>query len=557
VALKALDPGDAAYIVKTSWREGGQEKVYEQRIDMPVRSPYPVITLSGSDSFESGDVRIQVGKDSFIGAITGQLVFSDTPLVDLTKAAGFLAHYPYGCLEQTLSSAWPFLVLPDAIAEIDPFLVNSAAVKLKTGYALTRLQSMQLYDGSFVKWPGNASPYNWGSVYAAHFLVEARKAGVDYPEEMLNSALNWLKQFLASIPDSNRYQHRETDDFTTKAYAAYVLALNGEKPLSWLQYLGENKDRMWPSGRIWLAGAYALVEGKADVLRELGEWRADSLTPEALYETLDSNVRNAAQLLSIWTEIEPKSPEATRLVQQLLSWGKQDRWYSTQENAAVTMALGRYVVRAGYEKAQLEGVLKSGEEEKTGEGNEIATFRSGEKTSLEVADLPGSLTLSTRGTGSGYYAWSVTGTPSSAPSPARKGLVLEYRWADRKGEPLSSSEPLPKTLDQGTEILATLTLKPSLPLTNVVISYLLPGGLELENPRLQNDGEQETPGVRYDVRDDRLLIFIDRLPQTTEYQFTMRAVTRGNFAVPPLAAEGMYDPDIRFVGAVGENLVIK
>jgi uncharacterized protein YfaS (alpha-2-macroglobulin family) len=95
----------------------------------------------------------------------------------------------------------------------------------------------------------------------------------------------------------------------------------------------------------------------------------------------------------------------------------------------------------------------------------------------------------------------------------------------------------------------------------VVISYLLPGGLELENPRLRDEAEQgqeqETPGVRYDVRDDRLLIFVDRLTQVTEYRFTMRAVTRGNFAVPPLAAEGMYDPDIRFVGSVGENLVIE
>jgi uncharacterized protein YfaS (alpha-2-macroglobulin family) len=567
VTLKALEPGEAVYVVKTLWQEGGQDKVYEQRIDMPVRSPYPVITLSGSGSFASGDARIQVREDSFLGATTGKLVFSDTPLVDLTKATSFLASYPYGCLEQTLSSAWPFLVLPDAIAEIDPLLVNSTAVKLKTDYALTRLQSMQLYDGSFAKWPGDATPYNWGGVYATHFLVEARKAGVDYPEGMLVSAVNWLKQFLASMPGSGGYKYRERDDFTTKAYAVYVLALNGEKPLGWMQYLGENKEFMWPSGRIWLAGAYALTEGKADVLRELGNWNGDLLEPEALYETLESNVRNAAQLLSIWAEIEPKSPEAVKLVQTLLNWGKQNQWYSTQENATVTMALARYVTRAGYEKSQLEGVLKYGEEEGEEKGKEkeeekkeekkIASFRSGEKTSLEVADLPASpLTLSVMGTGRGYYAWSVTGMPSKAPSPERKGLILECHWANRKGETLPLSAPL----EQGTEILATLTLSPSLPLNDVVISYLLPGGLELENPRLRGDEEeeeQETQGVHYDARDDRLLIFIDHLTQATEYKFTMRAVTRGNFAVPPLAAEGMYDPDIRFVGSVGENLEIR
>ena len=91
-----------------------------------------------------------------------------------------------------------------------------------------------------------------------HFLVEARKAGVPYPEEMLRGAMNWLKEYLASLPD-NRYPSAEKDDFTTKAYGTYVLALSGEKPLGWIEYLKENQTNMWPSGAIWLAGAAALT----------------------------------------------------------------------------------------------------------------------------------------------------------------------------------------------------------------------------------------------------------------------------------------------------------
>jgi uncharacterized protein YfaS (alpha-2-macroglobulin family) len=319
-----------------------------------------------------------------------------------------------------------------------------------------------------------------------------------------------------------------------------------------MQYLSENKDDMWPSGRIWLAGAYVLTEGKADVLRGLGDWAVKAPDPEALHETLESDVRNAAQLLSIWTEIEPKSTEAARLVQMLLTWGKENKWYSTQENAAVTMALGRYAARAGYEKSSLEGVLKGGEKGETEKEGEIVSFRSGEKTSLEVADLPDSLTLSATGTGSGYYAWSVTGTPSAAPSPESKGLALDCRWTDRKGDALSPP------FEQGTEIQAILTLKPSLPVNNVAVSYLLPAGMELENPRLRGDGERDAPqGARYDVRDDRLLIFVDRLTHVAEYRFAMRAVTKGNFVAPPLAAEGMYDPGIRFVGPSGGSVEIR
>jgi uncharacterized protein YfaS (alpha-2-macroglobulin family) len=547
VDLRAERLGKAVYTVKTSWNEKAGDKTYEQSIDMPVRSPFPVVTLSGSGVFESGDVKIEIPKDTFADPVSGKLLLSDTPLVDLAKATSFLTAYPYGCLEQTLSAAWPFLILPDAISEIDPLLVDSNAVKFKTDAALARIQAMQLYDGSFAKWPGNGTPYNWGSVYAAHFLVEARKAGVDYPEEMLKGSLNWLKQFLASIPGSSAYRYRERDDFTTKAYAVYVLALNGEKPLGWMHYLKENTNDMWPSGRIWLAGAYALVEGRADALRELGSGSGSAtLAPEALYETLDSDVRNTAQLLSIWSEVEPKAMEAANLVQSLLDSGKRNLWYSTQENAAAAMALGRYLLKTGYEKSQLEGVL-------TDNGQEVLPFRSGEKKSAEIVSLSASPMLRTAGTGSGYYSWSVTGTPLSAPTPDRKGLTVECAWRDAKNNLL----PLDQPIEQGTKIVVTLSLTPAVSIGDVAVSCLLPAGLEIENPRLKGGEEEETPSVRYDVRDDRLLLFIDRLSQKTDYRFEVRAVTRGSFVVPPLAAEGMYNPGVRFVGPVMGNITIK
>jgi uncharacterized protein YfaS (alpha-2-macroglobulin family) len=551
-AFKALAPGTAVYTVKTAWKENGEEKSYEQRIEMPVRSPFPVVTLSGSGFFQSGDVKIDLQPiQNFEGPVKGSLVLADTPFVDLTRAVNFLANYPYGCLEQTLSAAWPFLVLPDAIAEIDPLLVRSDTVRRKTDYALRRLQSMQLYDGSFAKWPGGNTPYNWGSVYAAHFLVEARKSGVDYPEEMLTKAVAWLKSFMASLPsvtlsDSNETRKfLEKDDMTTKAYAAYDLTLYGEKPLGWLHYLKENEESLWASGRIWLAGAYSLIDGRADALRKLGSWSDSKIT--ALYGTLESNVRNTAQLLSLWAEVEPRSPETLRLALRLLDWGKLNLWYSTQENAAVAMALGRYLLKVGHEKSGLTGVL-------TREGLPVAPFQSGERTAVEMQSLLDgpSLSMRTTGTGSGYYSWTATGTPSSAPDPDSAGLSAQIAWLDRKGNPIPRNKPLA----QGTEVVASLTLQPSLPIADVAISYLLPAGMELENPRLEENG-QEIAGVINDIRDDRLLLFADRLSKPVTYRFVMRAVTRGTFAVPPLAAEGMYNPDVRFVGKMEGKLTIE
>ena len=124
--------------------------------------------------------------------------------------------------------------------------------------------------------------------------------------------------------------------------------------------------------------------------------------------------------------------------------------------------------------------------------------------------------------------------------------------------------------------------------SDVVLSFLLPGGLEVENPSLatsgaaaetrspdregDSEGEEEADGEDYaeesspaqrsglylDLREDRLLLFLDGLyggPVWTTHAFTMRAVSRGTFTVPPLAAEGMYNPEINVIGKSAKVII--
>ncbi|GHS90587.1 hypothetical protein AGMMS49957_16910 [Synergistales bacterium] len=565
VKLQATQPGTAVYRVKTDWKEGGVDKTYEQTIEMPVRSPFPVVTLSGSGFFRDGETKtdLSAAKNSLSSSVVGKFTMAETPLAELTRAVNFLANYPYGCLEQTISSAWPFVVLPDGLAEIDPLLFQSDAVKRKLESALIKVQGMQLYDGSFARWAGDGEPYNWGSVYAAHFLVEARKAGFDYPEEMLNGVLVWLKQFMASqpaIPAAPDYVQESVlrADFTTKAYAVYVLTLAGEKPLGWLHHLKENESQMWPSGRIWLAGAASLMDGRADALRELDNVQSGvagaSEAPSSPGYTLESEVRNSAQLLSLWSAVEPGSDEAAGLAQRLLSWGRENKWYSTQENATVAMALGRYILNSGL-GLSADGKNTLSAELTDDDGRNIASFGGGKTTTLDVSDLPdGVLSIRSQGNGQGYYAWTVTGTPIAAPKPEKKGMSVDYIWSDRDGAVLPKNEPLA----QGTEVVVTLVITPSLPISDVAVSCLLPSGFEIENPRLLGTGESEPYGLRRDMRDDRMLFFINNIISGPRIvRFRVRAVTKGAFVIPPVAAEGMYDAGVRFIGNSEGSVVIR
>ena len=201
------------------------------------------------------------------------------------------------------------------------------------------------------------------------------------------------------------------------------------------------------------------------------------------------------------------------------------------------------------EKADLKGTLSGG-------GKELVSYKSGKSASIELtAKGPNAFTLSAEGKGKGYYSWNLTGTPKSQPRSEHKGLNVECAWFDEKGNAVDMTRPIP----QGTRLTVTLTLKPSAAVSNVALSYLLPAGLELDNPRL-DDTAEVTPGsygIVNDVRDDRLLLFFDRVDGEVSYGFKARAVTRGTFAVPPVSAVGMYDPSVRFIGRSQQELVIE
>lgn len=84
---------------------------------------------------------------------------------------------------------------------------------------------------------------------------------------------------------------------------------------------------------------------------------------------------------------------------------------------------------------------------------------------------------------------------------------------------------------------------------NVAMVDRFGAGLEVENPRLNRghvtDWSGGTPwNLTYmNLRDDRVEFFGHLEPnQTVEVIYTLRAVTAGEFASPPVKAEAMYEP---------------
>jgi uncharacterized protein YfaS (alpha-2-macroglobulin family) len=132
--------------------------------------------------------------------------------------------------------------------------------------------------------------------------------------------------------------------------------------------------------------------------------------------------------------------------------------------------------------------------------------------------------------------------------------VARREYLDSEGNPLSL-----ENLSLGEQIVVKITAETKeRSLENVVVNDLLPACLEIENPRLETTGKLNwIPRDNYeldymDIRDDRLLLYLS-LYNGRKFQFyySARVVAAGEFTIPPVAAECMYDPTIASAASSG------
>lgn len=583
--------GEGTLVLQTTV-PGDANNSFSQSFNLPVRPANPRVSMSASGKLQAGSNSLELNLAADIvnsalpGSLEGQIAISASPQANLMPALSFLQSYPYGCLEQTVSTAWPYLVMPD-IMEQAGFISKKKAGKESGQKAGTnpaapflesivaRVASMQLWDGSFSSWPGGGATDPWSSLYATHFLLESSKI-VSVPEGVLGRALDWTRSYLAFTPGANAFFGVQPS-YTAKAYACYILALKGEPPFAWMQHLTENSRKMYPSGQILLAGAKALAAGNASPLQALQ--LKDNTQSDGYNSTLESQTRNNALLLLIWSAVEPRATEAAELalaLEQEATTGLR----TTQEAGLTVFALGRYLEKTAEERKKYTANVLWGNKSvaKGSEAKALVVNDLGKLLSEKTPDKEEQLTVQIDGAGRPYYAWTMSAVPLLAPKAHSNGLELKRQWADADDKvidlPDGSAKPPVPVLALGQRVFVTLTLTPAKPMRDVVVVDVLAGGLQVENPRLiggsgfedgaalsesdqgentdNSDTNMPKENVRLDLRDDRLVLIVDYLEKPLTYTYSLRAITRGVFALPPVAAEGMYAPQINALTSAGQ-----
>ena len=563
-------PGDqlAYFTLKTGSKTGkatihltasGNGQQTKETIEIEVRNPNPVVTLRNSQWIEAGQEAelsyTLAGSSSANNQV--QLEVSRIPSVDISRRFDFLYNYQHHCTEQLTSKALPLLFVSQFKA-VD----EQEAEKIKTNVqeAIRQIYARQLPNGGFVYWPGNAVADEWITSYTGMFLTLAQEKGYAVHPNVLNkwkrfqraAAQNWRMP-----QEASNWQIWQSE--LQQAFRLYTLALAGAP-----EYGAMNRMKEQPGLSIqakWrLAAAYALT-GK---MKPAGELVYNAETTVIPYSSMNliygSSDRDEAMILEtlILMKRDRDALQQAKKVSQNLA---QENWFSTQSTAFALMAMGRLA-------EQLSGTLDF---TWSWNGKQQPAVKSAKAVfEKEIATSLKSGTVSVKNQGKGALSVDlITRTQllnDTLPAIA-DNIRLDVKYTDMAGSPISVED-----IRQGTDFMSAVTLSNisgTSDYSNLALTHIIPSGWEIYNERMivpeassSNSNEANTPessADKYtykDIRDDRVLTYFDlRRGESKTFTVRLQATYAGNFILPAIQCEAMYDAAVQARTKAGRTTV--
>jgi uncharacterized protein YfaS (alpha-2-macroglobulin family) len=485
-----------------------------------------------------------------------ELLIDRTGLADLGPSLRYLIHYPYGCLEQTMSGFVPLLTVRELGKSLA--LPELAGEKLDTYIKLgvTKVIRHQHADGHFSLWP-DSKPYPHLTVYALWGLNEAKKSGVKVERRALDLGLGALRGWV-NDPARNFGPGDETG---TLAMAAFVMSDLGAPDPALNARLFQARKALPVYGKAFLARALARSKGSpADIQSLLAEIGAavriqgdsavvdDPIAPETWY--FSSASRSMALVALALLEQAPKSTAIEPLVFGLKKRRQGGRWGNTQENVYGLLAIAAYARAQGSGKAKLN--VRAGEQSLSD-----ATLSGGAITRVRVplASLTRGALLTIEASEPVFYSAVLYKVrPEPVAGALEHGFAVRREYLDFK-----SGAPVSK-LRVGDLVKVRLHITTSQGRRYVAITDPLPSGFESVNTALASERDvsgQESRAWFWDyraLRDERTDWFIDTLEAgTRELDYVLRATHAGSFTVPPTRAHEMYQESV--MGHAASNVL--
>jgi hypothetical protein len=536
-------------------------------LEIPVR-PWGLhlnSALSGSLAAEKADVKEKIVLPNDINANASSLRIDLAPSVagTLMSALDFLASYPYGCVEQTMSSFLPNILVTKAVKELG-LNPPAASVELekKIAAGLERLYQFQHEDGGWGWWETDET-HPFMTAYVVAGLAQAREAGYRIEEHRLERGRRSLLMQINENP-------RALVDI--RAYLIYALSLSGGLYQDFVDDLYEKREKLSPNGQALLALTLArqhdpraqefvkLLEQSAQTQGPYAWWKSER--QEMLDFSSDNSFETTAYCLKALAQLNPKSellPKAARWLIDRRTGGYY--WDSTERTAMTIYGLIDYLKVSGelkpnYTLAVFVNGKKVGERQMT--EKDVANPQPWMIT-LNAPDVhAGANELRLVKSGPGVLYWSAVAsyfTREPKPAPAGSTALNVLRQYSKlvpekiQDRIVYEEKPLEGTVQSGDVIVVRLTVNATADEQYLLIEDPIPGGFEF----IEQESLYELKAkprwwdfyyTRREFHDDRAALFSTTFHRGQgEFHYLLKAVTPGTFQANPARVLPMYQPD--------------
>lgn len=531
------------------------EETFTEITELSVRPAVSVQKIAGSGVINGGTSHtISFSQNDFIPVTQDfELIISRSPVAELAAHLRYLVQYPYGCTEQVISAAFPQLYYGDMADALQ--IKRGAHLNANTNIMETirKLKMRQLYNGALTLWDGEGTEDWWTTIYAAHFLLEARKAGFDVDNSLLQTMLGYLASRLKTKETIAYYYNRSQQRKIAPkevAYSLYVLALANQAQVPAMNYYKATPNLLALDSRYLLSAAYAVAGDKRSFYSFLPSSFSGESSVQQSGGSLYSEARDEAIALSTLLDVDPANKQVPLMARHVGDRLKKERHLNTQERVFSFLALGKMAKTAAASTVTAQ-VKRNGQT--------IAVINGAEWRGNKETLKGGPIEVVTKGSGPLYYTWQAEGISRSGRYAEEDSYIkVRRRFFDRYGKEITNT-----TFRQNDLIIIGITLEKAYSnrIDNIVLTDMLPAGFEIENPRTK-----ELPGmdwikgaadpVSLDVRDDRIHFFVDAVAPKQIYYYAVRAVSLGHFKQGPVQGDAMYNGEIHSYHGAGTIKII-
>ena len=456
----------------------------------------------------------------YAGSALMSATLSAAPPINVEQLARDLFQYPYGCLEQTTSRAYPFVLLDDAaIAALGLKPIMRQAREKAVADAVSRLSGMQRASGAFNMW-GAGPDEPWLTAYVMDFLKSAREAGYAVPEPMIKRADEWMlkqlqqvgsafpakialkaasnKEFennAAAEPDAisrdaaywNEGRNRELGReghrrFGALAYMGYVLSREERAPLAALRTLYDDyRSRSLSSLPLTHLGI--ALQRMGDTKRATGAFDFALKLPYGMSGNDDewlgdygTKLRDNAMTYALLVEHNIVNKNRENLVAELLIELPRVRWLSTQEKFSLIRAASAFIGTANDKADKAEGwsaTINAGVNPETITG-QVSAMRE-----FDAASVKRGVSILNNAKSAIYLAVEASGYSVKPREPKSDIIQLKRTLYDADATPVGD-----RPLKVGEQFLVHVEVTSNRRIEDGLLVDRIPAGFEIENLNL-------------------------------------------------------------------------